>query len=355
MSLLRLAIKTSIHQASLCQLTSRTGTRMASTITSTIVGKSGRIYTIGNVIREHPQVPHLKIYKAESENESFVVKRVPEQFHNLSKQIASEVDCSRHLRIHVDCQDGERFLIYRYFKTTMLPLIQDHPEIPAPESLKILRNVGEAIQELHAKDWLHNDVKPDNILVDWESDSEGNMQVTDALLGDFDISYNLPPGAVLQSSQAIGNVMWRSPEGQTGRGITKASDVYSFGLVLLTAFSCLFAFGGGPFLIINNINDMIAKGISPEQEILTRHFTFFGLPPEALFKQINSEEWTSTLTLWSKIAEEIVRQHPEDKFESWGQDMPPDVYSAISAMTNIDPTARPTMAQVLAHEWWTNE
>lgn len=28
----------------------------------------------------------------------------------------------------------------------------------------------------------------------------------------------------------IGNVMWRSPEGQTGKGIGKPSDVFSYGL-----------------------------------------------------------------------------------------------------------------------------
>jgi hypothetical protein len=28
--------------------------------------------------------------------------------------------------------------------------------------------------------------------------------------------------------------MWRSPEGQTGRGVTKASDIFSFGLVVST-------------------------------------------------------------------------------------------------------------------------
>jgi hypothetical protein len=56
----------------------------------------------------------------------------------------------------------------------------------------------------------------------------------DATLGDFDIAFKSEGGAPRQTPYAIGNVMWRSPEGQTGRGVTKASDVFSFGLVVST-------------------------------------------------------------------------------------------------------------------------
>ncbi|KAH7078319.1 hypothetical protein FB567DRAFT_132291 [Paraphoma chrysanthemicola] len=46
------------------------------------------------------------------------------------------------------------------------------------------------------------------------------------------MAFKLEPGALLNTAHAIGNAMWRSPEGQTGRGLSKASDVYSFGLVV---------------------------------------------------------------------------------------------------------------------------
>jgi serine/threonine protein kinase len=76
------------------------------------------------------------------------------------------------------------------------------------------------------------DVKPDNILVDWTTNKQGNPVVTDSALGDFDIAFKLEGGQPLRTRYAIGNAMWRSPEGQTGNGVTKASDVYSFGLVV---------------------------------------------------------------------------------------------------------------------------
>ena len=76
------------------------------------------------------------------------------------------------------------------------------------------------------------DVKPDNILVNWTCDKEGEKTATDVALGDFDIAYKLEGGKPRQTPYAIGNAMWRSPEGQTGRGVTKASDIFSFGLVV---------------------------------------------------------------------------------------------------------------------------
>ncbi|KAF1994232.1 kinase-like protein [Amniculicola lignicola CBS 123094] len=314
---------------------------------STIVGRSGRIYTLGEVLRKHPLDSKFNLIKAESEGMSFVLKRVPAQFYDISQRIADDVaGGSSHLRVHVDCNKDDHILVYPYFRDTMLALFQQYPDFPITETKKILRCVGEAIQDLHGKDWIHNDVKPDNILVDWDSDQEGNLTVTNAALGDFDIAYNLPKGAVLQTRHAVGNAMWRSPEAQTGRGMTMASDVYSFGLV------CVFAMGGSSFLLINNYRELLQFGISPEQEILLRHFSFFGPVSEGLLKRIDSEEWSNNFKTWSKMAEAAITEHPENKFESWGLGMGTEAYSLISGIVQIDPTARSTIDQVLAHKWW---
>jgi serine/threonine protein kinase len=76
------------------------------------------------------------------------------------------------------------------------------------------------------------DVKPDNILVDWALDEQGKPPVKRAALGGFDIALKLESGSPLRAKHAVGNVMWQSPKGQTGKGVAKPSDVYSFGLVV---------------------------------------------------------------------------------------------------------------------------
>jgi tRNA A-37 threonylcarbamoyl transferase component Bud32 len=57
--------------------------------------------------------------------------------------------------MHTDCSHEEGVLVYPYFQSTLLSLIQDDLELPTEGRMKILRQVGEAIQELHNKDWIH--------------------------------------------------------------------------------------------------------------------------------------------------------------------------------------------------------
>lgn len=57
--------------------------------------------------------------------------------------------------MHIDYNEEEGVLIYPYFRSTLLGLIQGNPGFPLAERKKILRCVGEAIQELHSKDWIH--------------------------------------------------------------------------------------------------------------------------------------------------------------------------------------------------------
>lgn len=81
------------------------------------------------------------------------------------------------------------------------------------------------------------DVKPDNALVNSDSNKEGHETVTNAVLGDFDLTFKSENARPCHTPYAIGNAMWRSPEGQTGGGLTKASDIYSFGLMVSEPFS----------------------------------------------------------------------------------------------------------------------
>lgn len=184
---------------------------------------------------------------------------MPRQFYNISQRLASEFDGSSRLRLHIDCNQEEGVLVFPYFKSTLLALIQGNPDFPPEGRQKILRHVGEAIQELHSKDWIHlgilpylesyfmntvkadlhdlADVKPDNVLVNCDSNREGYETVVNAVLGDFDLIFKWEKAKPCHTTYAIGNAMWRSPEGQAGRGMTKASDIYSFGLMVSTPCS----------------------------------------------------------------------------------------------------------------------
>jgi serine/threonine protein kinase len=80
---------------------------------------------------------------------------VSKPFYDLSLRLAADFPESHRLRMHVDYNEEENVLIYPYYQHTLLSLLQEDPNISDAARKKILRQTGEAIQELHNKDWIH--------------------------------------------------------------------------------------------------------------------------------------------------------------------------------------------------------
>lgn len=67
-------------------------------------------------------------------------------------------------------------------------------------------------------------------MLNWSLDENGRFRIERVVLSDLDCTLKLKGEKLL--NHRIGNVMWRSPEGQIGKGIGKPSEVFSFGLVV---------------------------------------------------------------------------------------------------------------------------
>ncbi len=67
-------------------------------------------------------------------------------------------------------------------------------------------------------------------MLDWSLDENGRFRIERVVLSDLDCALKLKGEKLL--NHRIGNVMWRSPEGQIGKGIGKPSEVFSFALVV---------------------------------------------------------------------------------------------------------------------------
>ena len=99
---------------------------------------------------------------------------------------------------------------------------------PIPEALQIAQDVAGGLAALHAKDIVHRDVKPANILFD----NEGH-----AKLGDLGLA-QVPGGPSRRSQLSTpdphpGTPGYMSPEQEnSGAYLTPASDIYSLGLTL---------------------------------------------------------------------------------------------------------------------------
>lgn len=57
--------------------------------------------------------------------------------------------------MHVDYNEKEHILVYKYYRHTLLALLSHYPDFPPAEIKKMLRCTAEAVKELHDKDWIH--------------------------------------------------------------------------------------------------------------------------------------------------------------------------------------------------------
>jgi serine/threonine protein kinase len=61
--------------------------------------------------------------------------------------------------MHIDYSEKENTLVYEYFKEDLLALMQNNRDFPLVARKQILFEVGKALQELHAKNWIHIGMK----------------------------------------------------------------------------------------------------------------------------------------------------------------------------------------------------
>ena len=85
---------------------------------------------------------------------------------------------------------------------------------------------------------------------------------------------------------------------------------------------------------------------------MVRHFSFFGPANDRLLEGVPDEGWRKALKAMSELGTREAQENPNVKFEVWGADLGEEALDMLSGMTKPDPTARPTIRQVLDHQWW---
>ena len=99
----------------------------------------------------------------------------------------------------------------------------------------MLSQVAEALDYAHARDVIHRDLKPGNVLID----ESGN-----ACLADFGLAKTMAGSRDLTATGSIlGTPAYMSPEQARGDKLDARSDIYSFAVVVYEALS-----GQLPFL-----------------------------------------------------------------------------------------------------------
>ncbi|MEN3283457.1 MAG: hypothetical protein V7607_4597 [Solirubrobacteraceae bacterium] len=126
--------------------------------------------------------------------------------------------------------DGGVYLAMRHIEGADLRelLVRDGPLGPE-EALRLVAQVGEALDEAHARGLVHRDVKPANILVDPDGA---------AYLGDFGLAKHASSPSSLTGEQSfVGTIAYVAPEQIKGEQVDGRADVYALTCVLYEALT----------------------------------------------------------------------------------------------------------------------
>jgi hypothetical protein len=135
--------------------------------------------------------------------------------------------------------DGLSYLVMEYIDGgTLSSLISRGPVAPR-DAASLATDLGEALHVVHQAGIIHRDIKPANILLRPPLTEEHTFR---AVLADFGIAYVVDAARVTTPGMTIGTAAYISPEQVRGHAPTPASDIYSLGLVLLEALSGTRAF-----------------------------------------------------------------------------------------------------------------
>jgi hypothetical protein len=128
--------------------------------------------------------------------------------------------------------------------------------IPGDESRRILAEIADALDYAHGQGVVHRDVKPDNILIDWDTGR--------AVLTDFGIAKQVTrQGTLTQTGMVVGSPQYMSPEQATAEPVDGRSDIYSLGVVGYRMLSGRLPFVGG------TMRELLAAQVAGEPEPLS--------------------------------------------------------------------------------------
>jgi hypothetical protein len=119
---------------------------------------------------------------------------------------------------------GHPYIVFEYVKgETLKQRIARVGALDTQEAIAYAIEVARGLSVAHARNMVHRDIKPQNVLID----EEGRAKLTD-----FGISRQLEQDGMTATGRVLGTTDYVAPEQAMGRGADPRSDIYSLGVVL---------------------------------------------------------------------------------------------------------------------------
>ncbi|HEX2096632.1 MAG TPA: protein kinase [Solirubrobacterales bacterium] len=119
---------------------------------------------------------------------------------------------------------GHPYIVFEYVKgETLKQRIKREGALETQDAIAYAIEVARGLGVAHARNMVHRDIKPQNVLID----EEGRAKLTD-----FGISRQLEQDGVTATGRVLGTTDYVAPEQAMGKPVDPRSDIYSLGVVL---------------------------------------------------------------------------------------------------------------------------
>src|SRR4051812_29988761 len=138
---------------------------------------------------------------------------------------------------------GQQFIVFEYVDGENLKqFVERTGPLPVRRAVELAVEIADALAFAHEHELVHRDVKPQNVLLT----ADGDAKVTD-----FGIARSLDvERGVTQTGTVLGTSNYLSPEQAGGKPTTRATDVYSLGVVLFELLTGDVPFPGENFVAV---------------------------------------------------------------------------------------------------------
>jgi eukaryotic-like serine/threonine-protein kinase len=193
-------------------------------------GGMGKVYKAFD--KDLSRTVALKTLQPDLVNDPLLTQRFKQEL-----LLASKISHRNILRIHdLGEVDGVKFISMAFIEGQDLnQVLRAEGPLPLERSLKIARQLCEALDAAHSEGVVHRDFKPQNVLVG------SNDQV---FVSDFGLatSFETAKMGMTRTGAVMGTPRYMSPEQVEGKPVDSRCDLYALGLVLYEMVT-----GGTPF------------------------------------------------------------------------------------------------------------
>lgn len=124
-------------------------------------------------------------------------------------------------------EDGELYLAMRLVEgTDLAAVLVAESSLPPPRAGRIVARIAAALDAAHARNLVHRDVKPANVLISPLTDRDEHVYLTD-----FGLTRMAGAGGMTTAGQVLGTANYLAPEQIAGDEIDGRVDVYALACV----------------------------------------------------------------------------------------------------------------------------